>query len=301
MRGATAAVVEAAGALFVLQEVELDDPRPGEVLVRMTAVGLCATDLSVRAGGSPFPLAGVLGHEGAGVIEAVGGPESDLRPGQKVLLSFTSCGHCLGCRNGHPAFCDTWLARNMVDGRREDGSATIHRNGEPLGGHFFGQSSFATYAIADERNVVSVADDSPLEILAPTDTVNSGTEDIGEAVREITEGRGLDYAVDTTGNPRVLRSAIDALAIRGTCAVVGIPPAGTEVSLDVQGQLLGKRFVGATMGDVEPRTFLPRLIELHRRGRLPIERLISHYPLSQLETAATDMREGRVVKPVICF
>jgi aryl-alcohol dehydrogenase len=107
--------------------------------------------------------------------------------------------------------------------------------------------------------------------------------------------------VDTTANPHVVRSAIDALAIRGTCAVVGVPPAGTEASIDVTGQLVGKRFIGATEGDVEPHILLPQLIELHRRGRLPIERLITHYPLDLLETAAVDMREGRVVKPVIRF
>lgn len=137
--------------------------------------------------------------------------------------------------------------------------------------------------------------------LGATDAVNSGNQDLGEALREITDGRGIDYVVDTTANPHVLRSAIDALAIRGTCAVVGISPAGTEVSIDITGQLVGKRFVGATEGDAEQHVLLPQLVELHRQGRLPIERLITHYPLDQLDTAATDMLEGKVVKPVIRF
>jgi aryl-alcohol dehydrogenase len=367
MTTATAAVVEAPGAPFIVQEVTLDDPRPGEVLVRMAAVGLCATDLGVRAGGVPFPFPGVLGHEGAGVIEAVGGTDSDLKPGQTVLLSFTSCGHCVGCRDGHPAFCDTALERNLVWGHREDGTPTIHRNGNALGGHFFGQSSFATHAIVDERSVVPVADDSPLDILAPlgcsvqtgigsvwniltpkagatlavvgcgnvglfavmganllpltrlvavdlldqrlevarelgaTDTVNSGKQDLGDALREITNGRGVDCVLDTTGNPHVLRSAIDALAVRGTCAVAGIPPGGAEVSVDVSGQLVGKRFVGVTEGDAEPHILLPQLVDLHRSGKLPLERVIAHYSLDQLETAATHMREGKVIKPVVRF
>jgi aryl-alcohol dehydrogenase len=361
----TAAVVEAPGAPFAIEEVSLDEPRPGEVLVRMVAAGLCHTDLGVRAGGIPFPLPGVLGHEGAGVIEAVGRPESSLAPGDKVLLSFTSCGACAGCRDGHPAYCESWLAHNLISGCRGDGSATIRRNGRRLGGRFFGQSSFARHAIVDERSVVPVGDDAPLEVLAPlgcgvqtgcgtvwrllaprpgstltvigtgavglsavmaaallplariiavdrvperlalagelgaTATVDTSTSELAAAVRELTDGRGTDYAIDTTGNPAVLRAAVDALAVRGACAVVGAPPAGTEVSLDIQGLLIGKRVEGVTLGDGEPRTLLPQLVELHRQGRLPLERLIRHYTLDQLEQAARDMHEGRTIKPVI--
>src|SRR6478672_2181393 len=120
-----AAVVEAPGAPFTLAEVELDEPREHEVLVRLVAAGLCHTDLGVRAGGIPFKLPGVLGHEGAGVVERVGTGVTKVAPGDKVLLSFTSCGHCGNCRGGHPAYCQTWLLRNLISGTREDGTATI--------------------------------------------------------------------------------------------------------------------------------------------------------------------------------
>ena len=151
-----AAVVESGGAPFTLAEVELDEPRADEVLVRMTAAGLCHTDLGVASGGLPFPLPGVLGHEGAGVVERVGSAVTSVAPGDHVLLSFTSCGGCGNCRGGHPAYCATWLPDNLIGGARRDGSATITRGGEPLGGHFFGQSSFARLAVADERSVVKV-------------------------------------------------------------------------------------------------------------------------------------------------
>jgi aryl-alcohol dehydrogenase len=366
LTNATAAVVESPGAPFNIEEITLEDPRPGEVLVRMVAAGLCHTDLGVRAGGIPFALPGVLGHEGAGVIEHVPAG-SRLQPGQKVLLSFTSCGDCSGCRDGHPAYCETWLPRNLIVGRRDDGSATIHRNGTPLGGRFFGQSSFATHAIVDERSVVPVPDDAPLELLAPlgcgvqtgfgtvwnvlaprpgatvavfgsgavglsavmaanllptdriividrvperlelaqelgaTDVIDASSGDVAEAVMETSGGRGIDCALDTTGNPQVLRTAVDTLTVRGTCAVVGAPPLGTEVALDIQGLLIGKRVVGVTLGDGEPRTLVPQLVELHGRGKLPLERLIRHYPLEELETAASDMHEGRTIKPVVRF
>jgi len=163
----TAAIVEAAGAAFTLAEVDLAEPRPDEVLVRIVAAGLCHTDLGVAAGAQPFPLPGVLGHEGAGVVEAVGSAVTSVAAGDRVLLSFTSCGGCANCRDGHPAYCATWLPANLLGGRRADGSATITRAGQPVGGHFFGQSSFARHAVVDERSVVKVAPDAPLDLLAP--------------------------------------------------------------------------------------------------------------------------------------
>jgi aryl-alcohol dehydrogenase len=163
----TAAIVESAGAPFTLTRIDLDDPRPGEVLVRIVAAGLCHTDLGVAAGALPFPLPGVLGHEGAGIVEAVGSGVTSVVPGDRVLLSFTSCGACGNCRDGHPAYCATWLPANLLGGRRADGSATLTRGGQPVGGHFFGQSSFARHALADERSVVKVAPDAPLDLLAP--------------------------------------------------------------------------------------------------------------------------------------
>ena len=162
-----AAVVESGGAPFTLSQVELAEPQAGEVLVRMVAAGLCHTDLGVASGGLPFPWPGVLGHEGAGVVEEVGAGVTRVKPGDQVLLSFTSCGACRNCRDGHPAYCATWLPDNLIGGRRADGSATITRDGEPLGGHFFGQSSFARMAVVDERSLLKVSPDAPLELLAP--------------------------------------------------------------------------------------------------------------------------------------
>lgn len=78
---------------------------PDEVLVRMVAAGLCHTDLGVASGGLPFPLPGILGHKGAGIIEQAGAAVTSVAPGDDVILSFTSCGTCGNCRDGHPAYC----------------------------------------------------------------------------------------------------------------------------------------------------------------------------------------------------
>ncbi len=162
-----AAVLSAPRASFKVQDVDLADLRANEVLVRMVATGLCHTDLSVWAGGVPFPLPGVLGHEGAGVVEQIGKGVTGVKAGDKVVLSFASCGDCGACHGGHPAYCSTWLQRNLFNGAREDGSPTITSRGKPIGGHFFAQSSFANHGIAEQRNVVVVNPDADLVQLAP--------------------------------------------------------------------------------------------------------------------------------------
>lgn len=161
-----AAVLNAPGEL-VVSDVVFSDPGPGEVLVKLVASGLCHTDLGVIAGGIPFPSPGIIGHEGAGVVEKVGTGVTDLAPGDKVLLSFTSCGSCAACAAGHPAYCETWLPRNLLGMLRSDESGGVTRDGSPLAIHFFGQSSFGQYAIADERSVVRVDPDADLAVLAP--------------------------------------------------------------------------------------------------------------------------------------
>ncbi len=362
-----AAVVESGGASFTLSGVELDEPGPHEAVVRMVAAGLCHTDLGVASGGLPFPLPGVLGHEGAGVVEAVGPAVTGVAPGDHVVLSFTSCGDCRNCRAGHPAYCATWLPLNLIGGRRADGTATISRGGETLGGHFFGQSSFAERALVNERSLVKVDPEVPLASIAPlgcgvqtgvgavwnvlkpdtgstivvlgagavglsavmaaamtpattivavdrvaerlalaaelgaTHTVDAGTCDLGEALAGITGGHGADGVVETTGNVGVLRQGVDALAARGTLVVVGAPPFGTEVALDVNGLLGGKRVVGLTLGDAETQTFVPALVALVKEGRLPLHRLISTYPFADIDQAVRDMGAGKAIKPVLTF
>ncbi|MEU9627298.1 NAD(P)-dependent alcohol dehydrogenase [Streptomyces luteogriseus] len=362
-----AAVVESGGAPFTLSDVVLDAPGPHEALVRMVATGLCHTDLGVASGGLPFPLPGVLGHEGAGVVEAVGPAVTGVAPGDHVLLSFTSCGDCRNCRGGHPAYCATWLPLNLIGGSRADGTSTISRDGESLGGHFFGQSSFAELALADERSLVKVDPEVPLESIAPlgcgvqtgvgavwnvlkpetggtvvvlgagavglsavmaaalspatrivavdrvserlalaaelgaTHTVDTSGTDLLRALAEITGGQGADGVVETTGHVGVLRQGVDALAARGTLVVVGAPPFGTEVALDVNGLLGGKRIVGLTLGDSETRTMIPALVHLVKDGRLPLHRLIGTYPFEDIDRAVQDMRSGKTIKPVLTF
>ncbi len=158
-----AAVSRSPDSPFTLESVELDEPRPDEVLVRVHATGLCHTDLTSK---SRIPGPAVLGHEGAGVVETVGARVTGIAPGDHVLLSYRSCGECAQCRGGHRSYCSRSPLLNSSGGRA-DGTATLSQNGIRLFGSFFGQSSFAQYALAAEDNVVVVDPSVDLTVAAP--------------------------------------------------------------------------------------------------------------------------------------
>ena len=121
-----AAVVEQKNAPFVIQELELDDPRPDEIVVRIIATGVCQTDMHVQHQNIPVPLPMVLGHEGAGVVERVGQSVRSVKPGDHVVLTYAACGYCRRCVAGDGAYCEQTFPVNF-QGSRLDGSIGIHR------------------------------------------------------------------------------------------------------------------------------------------------------------------------------
>lgn len=165
----SAAVCREAGGRFSIEEVTLDDPRGEEVLVRIVATGICHTDMAVRDGQLPVPLPAVLGHEGTGVVVSVGPQVEGLAAGDRVLLSFNSCGDCPTCANHAPTYCYNFGLYNFA-GVRPDGSHAIHIGDEPVSGNFFGQSAFAGHVLAHARNTVRLpesAEGLPQQQLAP--------------------------------------------------------------------------------------------------------------------------------------
>lgn len=163
---ARAAVLKKVGGPLAIEDISVAAPREDEVLVRMVGVGVCHTDLACRDG-FPVPMPIVLGHEGAGVVEAVGTQVKRVRIGDHVVLAFNSCGACKACRDDRPTACTQFVPVNFSGGRGSDGSTPLSQGSGPIHGVFFGQSSFATYAIARERNTVSVPAELPLELLGP--------------------------------------------------------------------------------------------------------------------------------------
>jgi aryl-alcohol dehydrogenase len=360
----TAAVLRERGQPFGIQELELEEPRGDEVLVRVVGAGLCHTDLHFRDH-APFPLPAVLGHEAAGIVERVGERVARVRPGDHVVLSFLSCGACRNCRRGSPVYCADAGALNFT-GTRLDGSTALSDGSGPVGGHFFGQSSFTTRALASERNTVKVSDDAPLELLGPlgcgvqtgagavlnalrptpgsniaifgvgsvglsavmaaaatgcaaiiavdlkparlelaralgaTHTVNGAEVDVVEAIRSITAG-GADYSLETAGagSPALIRQAVECLTTPGVCGLVGAAPAGMELTLGHGSLFFGRAVRGIPQGESVPQVFIPALVDLHARGRFPLERLVNFYPLHEINRAAAESGGGVVVKPIL--
>ena len=146
---------------LAVEEVELDPPGPGEVLVEVAAAGLCHSDLSVIDGARPRPLPMVLGHEGAGTVEQVGDGVSDLAPGDHVVFIFMpSCGDCLPCMEGRPALCERGAAANGA-GTLLSGARRLHRDGERYY-HHIGVSCFAERTVVSRRSLVKVDPALPL-------------------------------------------------------------------------------------------------------------------------------------------
>jgi aryl-alcohol dehydrogenase len=363
-RAAKAAIVRGKGTPFVIEDVRIGPPTADEVLVRVLAVGICHTDAIVRDQYYPFPLPGVLGHEGSGIVEEVGANVTNVAPGDHVVMTFMSCGQCRQCQRGETAYCNDFFMLNVGGARKDGSTGTSDAQGHVLHDHFFGQSSFGTHAVAHSRNVIKVPKDVPLEILGPlgcgiqtgagailnalavgagdsvavfgvggvglsavmaaraagattiialdvipsrlklalelgaTHIVNSSKEDAVEAVRKICGG--VDYSLDTSGKPTVLRQAIDALGIRGTCGIVGAPPLGTEASFDINSLMIpGRSIRGICEGDSLAAVFIPQLIELHRQGRFPFDRLIKFYEFDEINAAIDDAAKGVTIKPVL--
>ena len=211
----TAALTRAKGAPFELTELELDDPRDDEILVEIRAVGLCHTDLVARDQILPVPLPAVFAHEGAGVVVRTGAAVTKVRPGDRVVLTFRSCGHCSRCDAGEPTYCESSVGLNYA-GCRPDGSKTLSLNGTPVSSNFFGQSSFASHVLTYEANVVRVDGDIPFETLAPLGCgVQTGA---GTVLRALQCPEGSSIVI--TGGGSVGLSAVLGARIAGCTHIV---------------------------------------------------------------------------------
>ena len=226
MHSTTAAVVREPGGPFLIEDLTLDEPRAHEIVVRVAGVGICHTDVVCRDQWFPVPLPLVLGHEGSGVVEAVGKDVTLIKPGDHVVMSIHSCHVCEFCRTAAPGYCVEHYNLNF-GGRRPDGTATLHNNDEDINGHFFAQSSFATRALATEHNVVKVRDDLPLELLGPLACgIQTGA---GSVFNSLAVKPGSSIAVFGTG--AVGLSAIMAALIAGCTRIIGVDVHPERLSL----------------------------------------------------------------------
>jgi len=161
-----AAVLEQLNTPLVIEEVELDEPKDNEILVKIAAIGMCHSDIHCIKGDLSVPLPIVLGHEAAGTVEKVGRNVTGLQPGDKVVVTVAPyCGNCPACIMGVPSSCETDPQTAMLMGTMTDGTKRLKRqNGDELN-HFMAQSSFAEYAVVERSATVKVPDDAPLDVV----------------------------------------------------------------------------------------------------------------------------------------
>ncbi len=242
-----AAVARQPHADFTIETLDLEAPRGDEVLVRIAGVGLCHTDLVFRDQFVPYPLPAVLGHEGAGVVEAVGADVTGLQPGDRVVLGFSSCGHCARCADALPSYCHDFPPLNYAGVRLEDGSTAFSKDGQAISSHFFGQSSFAARTVVRARNVVKVTDpDAPLEILGP---LGCGFQTgAGGVMRSLACPAGSSIAI--VGGGPVGLAAVMGAVIRDCATIILIEPvpARRKLALD----LGATHVIDPAAGDVAP-------------------------------------------------
>ncbi|WP_076461415.1 NAD(P)-dependent alcohol dehydrogenase [Limosilactobacillus caccae] len=359
----SAALVKNPGNSLKIKNLNLDDPKDNEVLIKIIACGICHTDAVGRDGGtSPLPL--VLGHEGSGIVVKTGKKVNSVKPGDHVVLSFSYCGECENCRNGHPGMCEKFNQLNFA-GKNFDGTNRISTNNGEKVNTFFGQSSLANYVVVNENGVVKVDKDVDLSLLGPlgcgiqtgagtvlnyikpreeqsiaifgagavglaavmaakiagvkhiiainhhgnrlslaqelgaTEVIDNSEVDAVKAIKRIIP-RGVDYAIDTTGNTGVIKSAIASLAPAGECVLVGV---GGNIELNLMSDLLleSKKLSGVVEGDSKPQEFIPKLVKYYKEGLFPFNKLVRFYKFNDedLNKAFDDSKNGKVVKPIV--
>jgi aryl-alcohol dehydrogenase len=358
-------VADAPAAGLVLETLDLDAVRPGEVLVRVAAVGVCHTDIAFTDGSrpaAPFPL--IAGHEGAGVIAELGEAAEGFSVGDRVVMSFSSCGRCRGCLAGRPGRCSSFRELNSGFGGPGSGGRFTRPNGEKVSAGFFGQSSFADHALTGVRNLVRVPDGVPLHLVAPFGCgIQTGAGAVFNALRLqpgdalLVTGTGavgmsavmaaraagaaaivavdpmesrrtlaltlgathalhpadvaggaldqlnvpLDFAIDTSGRPEMIRAAVAAVHAAGVVVLIAAGRTDAVADIPLRDLIVGRQVRGAVEGDSVPQLLIPRLLELWRAGQFPVEALVSTFAATELDDAMRAMKLGQVVKPVIVF
>nr|WP_280346533.1 NAD(P)-dependent alcohol dehydrogenase [Nocardia neocaledoniensis] len=226
-----AAVSTGADAPLTVRRLTLRAPRPDEVLVRVLACGICHTDLTARAA-VPATMPIVLGHEGAGVVVAVGAEVHGVGVGDRVLLTYQSCGACPECVRGLPGYCAQWAVRNA--GRFGVDSPLTDATG-PVVGAFFGQSSFASHVLATPRNLVVVDPElDPVQIAAFGCAVQTGAGVVAEVLAPAESSVLAIFGVGAVGMSALM--AARALGV-GTVVAVDLSPErralATELGADL--------------------------------------------------------------------
>jgi len=350
-----------------IEEIDLEGPGPGEVLIRVVAAGLCHSDLSVINGDRPRPLPMALGHEASAVVEEVGPFVDDLRPGDPVVSVFVpSCGHCGPCSEGRPALCEPGAAHNGL-GDLLTGARRLSRDGKPVN-HHLGVSCFAEYAVVSRRSLVPIDKEAPLSIAAlmgcavltgagavfnggdvrpggsvavvglggvglaallgavaagaetivAVDRLDSKLDaasalgatlvfraddpDVVAKVKEATRG-GVESALEFAGAAKALELAYSITRRGGVTVSAGLPHPDATFALHPVSLVAEERTLkGSYLGSGVPSRDIPRFLALNRRGKLPVEKLLTHrMPLEAINEGFDRLADGTAIRQIVEF
>jgi len=222
----TAAVVYERSDPFTVEAVDLCEPRADELLVQVVASGMCATDLHGRDAYYPTRFPKIFGHEGAGIVRAVGSAVTEFKPGDHVVMAYPWCGECENCRSARQSYC--LHSRELKNnGTRAEGSTLHSKDGKPVYSAFFQQSSFGSYTIANERYAVKVRGDAPIEVLATL--ACGGQTGAGAVLNVLKPAPGESLAVFGVGT--VGLSSLMAAKIAGCDPIIAVDVHDTRLSL----------------------------------------------------------------------
>ena len=365
-----AAVAWEAGKPLVIEEIDVAGPKAGEVLVQIVATGVCHTDaytLSGQDSEGVFPC--VLGHEGGGIVEAVGEGVTSVKVGDHVIPLYTAeCGECKFCKSQKTNLCSSVRA-TQGKGLMPDGTTRFSYNGEPIY-HYMGCSTFSEYTVLPEVSVAVIPKEAPLDKvcllgcgvttgigavlntakveegatvaifglggiglaaiigakmakasriigidinpakeavareLGLTDFVNpkEHSKPIQDVIVEMTDG-GVDYSFECIGNVQLMRAALECCHKGwGESTIIGVAPAGAEISTRPFQLVTGRVWRGSAFGGVKGRSELPGYVEKSQKGEIPLDTFITHnMGLDEINEAFELMHEGKSIRTVIHF
>ena len=355
-----AAVARRAGEPLRIEPLDLDEPRQGEILIRLMASGVARVDRDAIAGTIPMALPFVPGSEAAGIVERAGPDVGTMAAGTAVLVAYGACGVCANCMAGDRRACRAFASRNL-SGRRPDGSSPFADDGSAVNGFFFGQSSFATHLLCRAADVVAVDADVPLELFAgvcgeflsgaapilrrefrPDEAVLiAGTGIVGLAACMIAKAKGVGSIVVADPDEKRRNLALEVGATiavpldDGLLAVVAsVAPGGACIALDASGTASGRRACIESLAphgicavtrslasadratdrpaneearcesadaDIAASDLVAKLVDLYRRGDLPIDKLVNFFPFELVNDALDAVATNAVVKAVLRF
>ena len=362
-----AAIAFEAGKPLEIEEVDLEGPKGGEVLIEVMATGICHTDEFTRSGADPegiFPS--ILGHEGAGIVREVGAGVTGLKEGDHVIPLYTpECRQCEYCLNPKTNLCQA-IRSTQGAGLMPDGTSRFSFKGKPIH-HYMGCSTFSNFTVLPEIALAKVRSDAPFSkicyigcgvttgIGAVVNTakvepgsnvvvfglggiglnvvqgarmvganmivgvdLNPAREDMArrfglthfvnpddhdDLVGHLVEltGGGADYSFECIGNVKVMRDALEcAHKGWGESIIIGVAPAGAEISTRPFQLVTGRSWRGTAFGGARGRTDVPRIVDWYMDGKINIDDLITHtMPLDEINHGFDLMHEGKSIRAVV--